>query len=176
LGRSNKLATFQCYFKAAWKQIAELPISGQQYDVDVKNWVCSCGQQKYQCHHLCKHLIHAIPPPDISFWWQVFHQCTMPLYCHPQLVLLPMDGSLASLNTYQDPNNGSITEGDDHLWIGDKMMLSGGHWHKINDNQLLRKHMWDDNPGEDVETGGLRQATAPRLLQGKSSEDEEEEC
>ena len=57
LGRSKTLTTYQRAFKKAWRKLAAKPISGKHYETSIKEWKCDCGQQKYQCHHLCKHLI-----------------------------------------------------------------------------------------------------------------------
>jgi hypothetical protein len=86
LGRSNKLTSYQVRFKTAWKKLAQLPVSGLGYNIDLAMFMCNCGQQKYEAHHFCKHLIQAVSEPDIQFWCHVVHHCKAPLYCHPHLL------------------------------------------------------------------------------------------
>jgi len=71
LGHLKPLSTYQRYFKSGWKALVEVPISGRIYATDVAVWTCNCSQQKYHCHHLCKHLVQAVPSPPILFWHQV---------------------------------------------------------------------------------------------------------
>ncbi|KAF8871084.1 hypothetical protein BDZ89DRAFT_896313, partial [Hymenopellis radicata] len=70
-----------------------------------------CGSQMYHEHHLCKHLVHAVPDPSPKFWTQVVRRRVMPLYQHPEL--------------QEDINmeDGTITDGDDQIWTGDQSML-----------------------------------------------------
>jgi len=56
LGRPKQLTTYQKYFKSSWKKLSERTLSGKEYHTNVEEWTCTCGQQKYNCHHLCKHL------------------------------------------------------------------------------------------------------------------------
>jgi len=37
-----------------------------KYETSVSNWTCTCGQQKYDRHHLCKHLVQAVAPRSTS--------------------------------------------------------------------------------------------------------------
>src|SRR5271156_5937705 len=58
IGRSKTLTTYQRAFKKVWKKLALKPLSGKSYKTSISEWKCDCWQQKYQCHHLCKHLVH----------------------------------------------------------------------------------------------------------------------
>ncbi|KIL55523.1 hypothetical protein M378DRAFT_17871 [Amanita muscaria Koide BX008] len=71
LGRSKPLTTYQKYFKSAWKILAKAQISGKVYETDVMRWTCTCGRQKYDRHHLCKHLVQMVPEPAANFWREV---------------------------------------------------------------------------------------------------------
>jgi hypothetical protein len=130
------LTTYQIRFKTAWKKLTQLPINGHAYNVDLVLFTCDCGRQKYKDHHLCKHLVQTVSEPDIWFWRHVIRYHKAPLYCHPHL--LP--------SGYPEPtDSGSIADSDDHIWTGDIAMLSGGCWHVINTEQLIRKLMQDDD-------------------------------
>ena len=103
LGRPKALTSFQRYFKSDWKRLVKKPISGTDYNTDVNSWTCQCGAQKFNCHHLCKHLVQAVQPqPSPKFWSSIYCRHTTPLYCHPELqsALPPLD-------------QGNITDGDD---------------------------------------------------------------
>ncbi|KAF8224694.1 hypothetical protein L208DRAFT_1225273, partial [Tricholoma matsutake] len=76
------------------------------------------GQQKYNCHHLCKHLVQAVDPPEKCFWCEVVCRRVLPIYWHPALVV---KGSTEE-TTYIEPD-GSISDGDDHVWSGDSNIL-----------------------------------------------------
>jgi hypothetical protein len=92
LGRSNPMTTYQKYFKSAWLKLAEQPISSRAYLTDVEDWTCNCGHQKYQRHHICKHLVQAVSTPPISFGEQIVRRRTVPLYQHPALTPKKEDG------------------------------------------------------------------------------------
>jgi hypothetical protein len=134
LGRSRELTTTQKYFKRAWRRLQKLPVSDKSYVTSVAWWTCNCGQQKYEPNHLCKHLVQAVRPPPPSFFTEIFRRRTRPLYRHPCLVdkACPSDGS------YVDAGAGSITDGDDHVWLGDDSILRGGRWREFgNINDIL---------------------------------------
>lgn len=42
-------------------------------------------------------------------------------------------------DTSYDPNNGSITDSDDHVWVGDVSKLSGGEWRHLGTTSKLRQ-------------------------------------
>lgn len=68
----------------------------------------------------------AVEPPPKTFWQQVVRRRVTPLYRHP--VLVPR-GSAHGL--FIDPDDGSITDGDDNLWSGDVRLLEHGRWREI---------------------------------------------
>jgi hypothetical protein len=53
------------------------------------------------------------------FWCQVVHHHISPLYCHPALV---SDIEVMDIE-HPDPDEGSITNGDDHVWMGNPDLL-----------------------------------------------------
>ncbi|KLO18449.1 hypothetical protein SCHPADRAFT_806144, partial [Schizopora paradoxa] len=78
-----------------------------------------CGQQKYNAHLLCKHLVQAVSTPPSAFWHRVARRRTIPFYIDPDLK--PIRDDLATMgneNDNDDPMGGSITEGDDREWDG----------------------------------------------------------
>ena len=88
LGRSKPLTTYQRAFKKSWKMLLTKEITGDTtYTTDVSKWTCNCGQQKYQCHHLCKHLVQAVGLPDMHFFRTLVRRRVVPIYRHPLLVL-----------------------------------------------------------------------------------------
>jgi len=105
-------------------------ISGQPYITNIPTWICNCGQQKYQSHHLCKHLVQAVLMPEKQFFRTVVYWCIVLIYRHPSLVVKGPDGQTA-FGEYMEPDGG-ITDGDDNIWSGDKMVLEGdGGWHQL---------------------------------------------
>ncbi|KAF9556594.1 hypothetical protein CPC08DRAFT_641377, partial [Agrocybe pediades] len=94
--------------------------------------MCNCGRQKYDRHHICKHLVQAVGNPSISFWQEIYRRRTAPLYRHPELVKANEDSEdevAFVLNAgrkkkllYNAPD-GSISDGDDHVWVGDREII-----------------------------------------------------
>ena len=76
--------------------------------MDINTWTCNCGQQKYHCHHLCKHLVQAVGLVDKRFFRTIVRRRVVPIYQHPLLVL---KGSTPG--EYIEPD-GAITDGDDN--------------------------------------------------------------
>jgi hypothetical protein len=135
LGQPKQLTTYQKYFKSSWKQLSERTLSGKEYHTNVEEWTCTCGQQKYNCHHLCKHLVQAVNPPEKCFWREVVLRRVLPIYWHPALVV---NGSTEE-TTYIEPD-GSISDGDDHVWSGDSNILKGGGgWRTTFNNAEMDK-------------------------------------
>ena len=139
LGRTRSLTTYQKYFKKSWNILAKREVSAKIYKTDVKDWTCTCGRQKYDCHLLCKHLVQAVPSPPIRFWREVHRRRVLPIYQHPALVQKVVDGnrikSADSDIDMMDPDgyiepSGDITDGDDHIWSGDRKILIGGGGYK----------------------------------------------
>ena len=113
------LTTYQIYFKASWPIQEKAHINGlRQYITDVETWTCTCGRQKYDRHHICKHLIQAVPHPPLKFWRKVIRRRVIPIYRHPALVRKADNDGPGPATSYVDPDDGSITDGDDHLHLG----------------------------------------------------------
>ncbi|PPQ88021.1 hypothetical protein CVT25_000969 [Psilocybe cyanescens] len=135
LGQTQALTTYQKYFKKSWLVLAKQKISDKVYLTNVQDWTCSCGHQKYDCHHLCKHLVQSVDHPLIRFWCEVNRRHVLPLYLHPALVPKRTeaegDGCCTSspVGHYIDPT-GNITDGDDCVWSGDPKILAGGGGYK----------------------------------------------
>ena len=116
LGPSKALTTYQIYFKAPWTIQEKAHINGlRQYFTDVETWTCTCGQQKYDRHHICKHLVQAIPHPPLKFWRKVIRQRVIPIYRHPALVCKADNDGPGPATSYVDPDDGSIMDGDNHI-------------------------------------------------------------
>ena len=122
LGRSKPLTTYQRAFKKSWITLMKKDTSNTTYTTDVSKWTCNCGQQKYQCHHLCKHLVQAVGiPEDKRFFRNIVRRRVVPIYRHPLLVLKGSEPG-----EYIEPD-GSTTDGDDNQWSGSKEVLEGSH-------------------------------------------------
>ncbi|KAF8575659.1 hypothetical protein K439DRAFT_1369380 [Ramaria rubella] len=132
LGRPRCMMPFQMWLKKEWGQLSTLPLSGRAYATDVSQWSCVCEALKYNSFHLCKHLVQAVPPPPISFFREVVHRCTQPLYKHPAVHPRGEEDL-----PWADPEDRSITDGDDHLCLGDKSLLSNGAWRDILKDSML---------------------------------------
>ncbi|KAJ7193522.1 hypothetical protein GGX14DRAFT_449176 [Mycena pura] len=146
LGRARAPTTLQVAFKKSWTGLAKRGIRRTDYEIDIEQWTCSCGHQKYNPHHLCKHLVQAVPPPSADFWVEVIRRRTKPLYRHPEL--RPINQPRGSFDDYDD---GSITDGDDQVWTGSKSMLSAGRWRELtNDTVLGKRTRQDSNIGPEV--------------------------
>jgi hypothetical protein len=83
LSHSHSLTPFQKGFKTDWKKLFTRPIkNSERYTTNVDTWTCNCGQQKYNSHALCKHLVQAVNKPSAKFFQQVCvfscHHCV----CH----------------------------------------------------------------------------------------------
>lgn len=122
---SKPLTTYQKYFKSSWIAHSKATINSNQYSPDVTWWTCKCGQQKYNCHCLCKHLVQAVPPLPVKFWGQVYWHQSTPIYWRPALVPI-LKGQSWKQQKYVDPDDGSIIDGDDHVLVGNPEVLRGG--------------------------------------------------
>ncbi|KAG6808563.1 hypothetical protein H0H92_003721 [Tricholoma furcatifolium] len=132
LGWSKQLTTYQKYFKAAWKKLEVAKVSGRIYTVDIKNWTCTCGHQKYDWHLLCKHLVQRVTSPSSKFFIQVVRRRKPPFYKHPEL----RPSTPSTINASDTSDDGGITDGDDHLWLGQKSVLrGGGGWRDLIQNE-----------------------------------------
>ncbi|KAI9430358.1 hypothetical protein F5148DRAFT_1296338 [Russula earlei] len=128
LGHSKPLSSYQKCFKSSWKQLTDASVSRNIYVTDVTTWMCNCGQQMYHSQHLCKHLVQSVQPPPMHFWHQVVCHHILPLYCHPALV----SNIKVTDVGHPDPNEGSITNGDNHVWMGNPDMLVEGQWREFD--------------------------------------------
>ncbi|EJD54252.1 hypothetical protein AURDEDRAFT_94855 [Auricularia subglabra TFB-10046 SS5] len=119
LGRSRTLRASQQAFKTDWERLQAVPIKGA-YSTSVAHWQCNCGAQKYSPFLLCKHLVQAVPDPPAKFFQVVFRRRTTPFYRHPALHHI---GEVPE--EFNDPDDGAVTDGDDHVWIGNPETLAG---------------------------------------------------
>ena len=155
-GQSKSLTTYQKYFKASWKKLLKTDTSNKKYSTCVRDWTCTCGQQKYNQHHIFKHLVQAVGMPSINFWSEVYRRRTLPIYRHHELVeksskpseSQPITGKRKHVNYLEV--DGSITDGDDHVWLGDPMVIGGnGQWKYLlslsNLVQVLGKQTSDEH-------------------------------
>ncbi|KAG6848130.1 hypothetical protein H0H93_003112 [Arthromyces matolae] len=129
IGRSRSLTTYQKYFKASWLKHLEKSLgdNASRYITDIEAWTCTCGQQKYDRHHICKHLVQAVGRPENPrFWREIIRRRTRPIYSHPQI------GIVEGLS-------GSITDGDDHDWEGKHDDLKSSQWRDLGDFTLPKK-------------------------------------
>lgn len=125
LGRPKGLTSYQTYFKRGWKKLLSTPVSNKEYDTRIDEWTCTCGRQKYDRHHLCKHLVQSVGTPPVAFWSQIYRRRSLPIYRHPDLVKASERESGKSKRPNLD-TDGNITDGDDHIWTGDQEILAGG--------------------------------------------------
>jgi len=125
--RSKTMTPFQKGFKSEWQRLTKLESSARIYEIDVSKWSCTCPSLKYNPFHLCKHLVNAVLPPSDLFFTQVIRRRTQPLYKHPALY---PKGTPSPLN-FDGPDDGSITDGDDHVWLGDASSFSSGCWREL---------------------------------------------
>ncbi|THH12617.1 hypothetical protein EW146_g7526 [Bondarzewia mesenterica] len=114
-GRSRPLTAFQTYFKWSWIWLQSVKCSGKKYMTSIETWTCNCGAQKYNTHHLCKHLVQAVGPLPMTFWGQVIRRRAVPLYRHPDLrALNAAQASTTAAVRYDLPtHNGNISDRDD---------------------------------------------------------------
>lgn len=80
----------------------------------------------------------------------------MPIYRHPELHPIGEERG-----TYDDLDDGSISDGDDIAWLGDKAVLSSGQWRDVARGSLLGKRAREDDLGRRHSDGDSSQV--PRL-------------
>jgi len=80
-----------------------------------------------------------VPPPPLLFWRQVVRRRITPLYRHPALVPRNAEGLPATEVEFCDPDDSSITEGDDHVWLGNLDILIDGGWREFDVQGMLGK-------------------------------------
>ncbi|KAG6848311.1 hypothetical protein H0H93_001313, partial [Arthromyces matolae] len=146
MGRSKELTTYQKAFKKSWKALLGRQVGKNKYITLIKDFTCTCGQQKFDAHLLCKHLVQLVGLPSSVFWTQVYRRRTIPFYSHPELK--PRDQSID--DTGMALLDGGITDGDDHKWIrGDvETLRGGGGWEELKKGKQVsksRKHKLDED-------------------------------
>ncbi len=136
IGHAPPLTNFQKQVKKAWLELSKHSCSEKNYNTDIKRWTCQCGGQQLQAHHLCKHLVQAVEtlsprPPD---FFEKFMYChMMPIYQFPHI----------SNNT---PDSGSISDGNDEIWMGQWGNVSWGGW-----RQLYAPQTWKQSCSPSIE-------------------------
>lgn len=178
LGRAKTLTKHQQDFKRAWKALSDRPVSSTNYHTDVKAWVCRCGQQKYNCFHLCKHLVQACQPPPSAFFRFVHRRRTQPLYRHPWL-RPKEDNQNASSAMISSDEEGGITDGDDHVWLGDTKELQGtGGWRTLMNNSadvlLKKRQRLEEDTADDKEVySAVNETMEPAVTRVGEFDDDE---
>lgn len=178
LGRPRGLTTFQKTFKASWRRKAAAQVSGREYKTDVLRWQCSCGAQELDAHHICKHLVQAVPTPEPKFFTEVVRRRTVPLYRHRCL------HPLGVVQEYS-PQDGSVSDGDDHEYLGRTDVLrsaggvDGGGWGAVLSGEARESLLKRKRAGTDTSQAG-REAARQRLAgegvdSGDDGDDEAEE-
>ncbi|KAJ7599483.1 hypothetical protein C8J56DRAFT_881921 [Mycena floridula] len=104
------LTNFQKSFKSHWAKLQKKGLSRKGYITSVKDWMCTCGWQKFDWYHLCKHLVQAVPELLMLFWTQSATSVTQ---------------------NHKDMDEGCITDGDNPGWIIEKDSLLGEAWRDI---------------------------------------------
>ncbi|KAK1221042.1 hypothetical protein PQX77_016154 [Marasmius sp. AFHP31] len=166
LGCEKSLSPFQASFKKNWAELREKSVrdgASELYHTEITDWSCRCGQQMYNRHHLCKHLVHAVessvgrPPP--KFWIQISRRRVKPLYKHE---------ALQGLETHlvdASEDSGSITDGDDNIFQGKwNVLRGGGGWKGLTKSSLLGKHsrILSDPPTPATDTPSSNTAPLPQ--------------
>src|SRR5882724_9103929 len=100
----------------------------------------------------------------------------MPIYQHPALHPLP-DGH--DIGDRVMPDAGSITDGDDHVWLGDECLLMGSNWWELCEHPLISLGKWKASTLMDAASSGPDDATEAvssdsTQCQVSGSEDEDE--
>jgi hypothetical protein len=94
--------------------------------------------------------VQAVPLPPIKFWGQVHRRRTTPIYRHPALAPT-LESQPWAEEDYLDPDDGCITDGDDHVWVGNpKVLKGGGGWWDF-DVTSLGKRLREDHSSERTE-------------------------
>ena len=128
IGAAVELTMYQKELKSSWKALSEQELRAKDYRTNVTQWMCCCGAQKMHPQHLCKHLVQAVDTTT-SIFSELTRQHTMPLYEHP------------SFGNAIDDTDGSISAGDDFIWMGRHCDLSGGKWRSIIQCGASLEHM-----------------------------------
>ncbi len=122
IGAAVQLTTYQKELKKSWKALSQCTLGGKDYRTDIARWTCQCGSQQLQAHHLCKHLVQSMNA-SAGFFTELTHCQTMPIY----------ENTLLG-NSISD-SKGSISAGDDFVWMGRHSDLLRGKWRSV-----IRRH------------------------------------
>ena len=152
-----------------WEKLESAILSGREYTTDIVSWTCNCGQQKYHPQHLCKHLVQAVPDPSLRFFREVYQRRMTPIYRHPEL----RAKSQKELNSYPETDEGTITDGDDHVWLGDQEQLwMATSWDALEGGLTQRKHRRTATPAY---SDYAHRSSSPLPYGDEDSENEEQE-
>ncbi|XP_006462497.1 hypothetical protein AGABI2DRAFT_119353 [Agaricus bisporus var. bisporus H97] len=181
-GRSKSLSNYQKYFKKSWKKLELATISGRKtHRTSVQEWTCTCGRQKFDRHHLCKHLVRAVPPPGANFFLEIVRRRTKPIYKHPKLVSrIGEPPNEDCIHDTERLDSGSITDGDDHTWLGEKSALSGGGGWKSAQKRKKPTDAEDTHPRKKNATSNVETSHSIPIIdltgtsEGADSDEEEE--
>lgn len=120
-------------FKDAWRKKATAKVSSRDYTPNVENWLCPCGTQELDAFHCCKHLVQSVPLPPASFFTYIVRRRVTPLFRHPALFDKAGPPRRDSEGEMVDR---SVSNGDDHVWLGDKSVLANGRWRDLDKGHL----------------------------------------
>jgi hypothetical protein len=166
MGKSPPLTNYQRYFKSDWKKLlSQTSSKSSDYNTNVSTWTCNCGQQKYNRHCLCKHLVQAVGLPSPRFFQHVIRRRKCPIYRHPELV--PHGDPPCE---YGDIDDGSITDGDDQIYLGNPNQLTGGQWRKMA-SVLGTKRRASTVSSPDLDLGASTGASSP-ISHGSGDDDD----
>lgn len=181
IGRTKSLTPFCVAFKRNWRKKGSAKVSGRKYTTSVGLWQCNCGAQETDPHHLCKHLVQAVPTPPALFFTEVVRRRSAPLYRHP--CLHTADSPVGQYSRLED---GSVTDGDDHEGIGGHVLLtkavrddSGvGGWAEvvsgIAKERLKRTRVAEGSSGDSPD--GAPSPQRRRIGQGEDEGEDEEKA
>jgi hypothetical protein len=182
LGHPKSLTPYKVAFKKNWKLKSKAMVSGKAYGTDVSRWLCNCGGQETDAHHLCKHLVQAVPKPPARFFSEIVRRRKVPLYQHPCLHV-----EASGQSEFKSAEDGSVTDGDDHEGIGGVALLmkarcdkSGvGGWANVLSGAakgLLKRKRPDEDCGDSAESQHLfqRRRTESQDPSGSGAEEEAE--
>ncbi|KAH7905676.1 hypothetical protein BJ138DRAFT_1105794 [Hygrophoropsis aurantiaca] len=92
------------------------------------------------------------PPPPPSFSYRVVCRRTTPLYRHSNLRShLEISASNCDSTDGETSDGACVTDGDDHVWTGDRKTLEGGKWRVIQESSVLGKRLREDINANDTE-------------------------
>ncbi|KAJ7581306.1 hypothetical protein C8J56DRAFT_895759 [Mycena floridula] len=78
----------------------------------------------------------SMSPELLRFWQQITRRRVLPLYRH---LNLHSKGDAAPHQGYVEAEDGSITEGDDYVWSGNRELMTDGAWRHIGSEKLRGK-------------------------------------